>query len=89
MIKAVVRASHWRDMLARGDVKSAAKVARKVGCPKCYVYKMLPLVFLSSDIIEDILQSTQPRHLTLAHLVGMDLPRAWPDQLRQLGSGLN
>ncbi len=66
-------------------MKSAAEIARKVGCTKRYVYKLLPLAFLSPDIVEAILQGTQPRHLTLADLVSMEIPHAWPEQRRQLG----
>jgi site-specific DNA recombinase len=45
-----------------------------------YLRKLVRLAFLGPDIQRDILSGRQPHHLTLEHLIRMDLPCSWSEQ---------
>ncbi len=86
MIKAVVRAHGWFDDLTSGRACSFAKIAEREGLGHRYVRNLLPLAFLSPEIIEASLNGTQPVNLTTEWLTKrVDLPLAWSDQRVFLG----
>ena len=81
LIKAVVRAHRWFDDLTSGRACTFAKIAEQEGLGHRYVRNLLPLAFLSPEIIEVILNGTQPVNLTTERLTKrVDLPLAWSDQ---------
>jgi site-specific DNA recombinase len=45
-----------------------------------YLRTLVRLAFLAPDIQRDILGGRQPHHLTLQHLIRMDLPSSWSEQ---------
>jgi len=45
-----------------------------------YIRKILPLAFLSPEIIKMILAGHQPRTLSLSSLLKTDIPSDWNDQ---------
>ncbi len=85
LIKAVARAHSWREELEQGKTTSVADLAEKEGCTERYIRKLIGLAFLAPDITENILRGTLPPHLTLEHIVGLDLPLSWTDQRQKLG----
>ena len=85
LIKAVARAYPWREALETGKVESVNELARNSRYSKRYIRRLLPLAFLSPDIIEAILQGTQPPHLTLGDLLDRHLPLSWEKQREMVG----
>jgi hypothetical protein len=87
LIKEIKRAHRCFDALLAGRA-SIAELAKREGVDDRYVSTVLPLAFLSPDIVEAIVAGTQPHDLTATKLVrGIDLALAWADQKRQLGFG--
>ena len=85
LIKALVRAHHWRDKLDAGQADSTFELADQEGCHVRYVRNVLKLAFLAPDITGAILEGRQPAHLTLADLVRAELPASWSAQRALLG----
>lgn len=84
LIKAIVRAHRWFEMLKSGAVGSITEIAKREQLPRTYPSRMIPLAFLAPDITTAILEGRQPIDLTLDLLLGtMPLPLAW-DAQRQL-----
>lgn len=86
LIKAVARAQRWFEDLTRGHAASLHEIARAEGVSDGYVGHVLPLAFLSPEIISAILTGTQPVELTSQELIKRtDLPPLWSDQVALLG----
>jgi hypothetical protein len=60
LLKAVVRAHHWREMLENGEYASAAELAKAEKVNDSYVSRILRLSLLAPDIIEAIAMGQQP-----------------------------
>ncbi len=65
LIKAVVKGYAWRGQLEKGTFTSVRELARDVGFTHRYVGRLLRLAYLAPDIIEAILDGTQPAELSL------------------------
>src|SRR4051812_9487360 len=63
LVAALARAHQWRAMIETGRYASAAELARKERLNESYVCRMLRLTLLAPDIVEAILDGTQPRTL--------------------------
>jgi site-specific DNA recombinase len=85
LIRAVARASIWREALEKGEADSVSDLARKSGCTYHYVKRILKLGFLSPEIVEKILQGRQPNGLNLSHILRLKLPLSWKSQQEILG----
>lgn len=83
LVKAVTKAWAWRQEIVKGNVTSFGEIAQKEGCTEGYIRKLLPLSFLSPEIIEAILRGEQPRHLTLANFTSQKIPASWDSQRHQ------
>lgn len=82
LVTAVVRAWDWAEWLKSGEVASMAEICASEGFTDTYVGQVLPLAFLSPEIVESILAGTQPRSLTANRLIwGGRLPSIWSEQL--------
>jgi len=68
LIKAVARAFRWRRLIDTGVYASAEEIARKEKIALSYVFRILRLTMLSPEIIESILDGTQPHGLSLSSL---------------------
>ncbi len=89
---ALIRAgkcTHRRDPAMIGALRKARAMLGKddqampvlAAAPKSpYLRKLVRLAFLAPDIQRDILSGRQPHHLTLEHLIHMDLPYNWSEQ---------
>lgn len=83
LVAAVARAHHWRGLIETGHHASAAELARKERLNESYVCRVLRLTLLAPDIVEAILDGTQPRTLELRALM-QPLPQEWPMQRKVL-----
>ena len=78
LIKVVVRAHDWFEMLKNRKVESISDLARIENVQRTYPSRIIPLAFLAPDITEAILEGRQPIDLTLDRLMtAMPLPLAW------------
>jgi hypothetical protein len=79
LVKAVVRAHRWRQMLESGEYSSSAELAKAEKVNDSYVSRILRLTLIAPDIIEAILAGRQPSRLQLDDLL-KPLPAAWAGQ---------
>jgi hypothetical protein len=84
LVKAVVRGFFWRDQLVTGQVRSLNELAKQQGVNRRYMMRLIRLTFLAPDIIQAILQGTQPGDLTLERF-RQAIPLEWPMQRRRFG----
>jgi hypothetical protein len=79
LVKAVVRAHRWRQMIEGGDFASCAELAKAEKLNDSYLSRILRLTLIAPDITEAILAGRQPSRLQLDDLL-KPLPPAWPQQ---------
>lgn len=79
LIKAVVRAHRWRQMLESSEYTSSAELAKAEKVNDSYLSRILRLTLIAPDIIEAILVGSQPSTLQLDDLL-KPLPVAWSQQ---------
>jgi hypothetical protein len=76
LVKAVVRAHRWRQMLESGEYASSAELAKAEKVNDSYLSRILRLTLIAPDIIEAILSGRQPSTLQLDDLL-KPLPAVW------------
>ena len=76
LVKAVVRAHRWRQMLESGECASSVELAKAEGVNDSYVSRILRLTLIAPDIVEAILIGRQPSTLQLDDLL-KPLPAVW------------
>jgi site-specific DNA recombinase len=87
LLKEIGRAYRCFEALLAGKA-SIAELAEREGVDDRYVSCVLPLAFLSPEIVEAVVKGTQPADLTATKLVRrIDLALDWSAQKRQLGFG--
>src|SRR3954470_10109015 len=79
LVKAVVRAHRWRQMIESGKYASSAELAKAEKVNDSYLSRILRLTLLAPDIVEAILTGRQPTTLQLDDLL-KPLPAAWDQQ---------
>jgi hypothetical protein len=84
LVKAVVRAYRWRQMLEGGEYASSAELAKAEKVNDSYLSRILRLTLLAPDIVESVLSGRQPSTLQLDNLL-KPLPAAWKQQRSELG----
>jgi hypothetical protein len=82
LVKAIVRAHRWRDMLETGNYATVRDLAKAEAIDEVYLGRVLRLTLLSPTLIEAILEGRQPATLELDDLL-RQFPVEWD---RQLGS---
>jgi site-specific DNA recombinase len=86
LLKEVARAHRCFDALLNRRASSIAVLAAREGIHDRYVSSLLPLAFLSPEIVEAIVRGTQPKDLTAKKLIGrIHLPLEWQSQKQALG----
>jgi hypothetical protein len=85
LVKAVVRAHRWRQMLESGEYASSAELAKAAKVNDSYLSRILRLTLIAPEIIESILAGRQPSTLQLDDLL-KPLPAAWERQRSELGA---
>jgi site-specific DNA recombinase len=68
LVKAVSRAYVWNQMLVNGEAHSIKAIAEHENITSGYVRRLLPLAFLSPNLIEDILDGKQDPNLSIDKL---------------------
>ena len=90
LIKAIVRAHQWFEMLKNRTVESISDLARIEKVQRTYPSRIIPLAFLAPDITAAILEGRQPIDLSLDRLLeAMPLPLAWDEQRAVLGQRID
>lgn len=79
LVKAVVRAHRWRDMLEAGRYATVRDLAKAEGINETYLGRVLRLTLLAPRTIEDILQGRQPSTLGIEELL-KPIPVEWDRQ---------
>ncbi|MGO8174609.1 hypothetical protein ACC764_29465 [Rhizobium ruizarguesonis] len=69
MIKAIVRARRWFDMLKDRQVDSITDIGRRENAARAWISNQTPLAFLAPDITEAVIEGMQPVNLTLDRLI--------------------
>lgn len=83
MVKAIVRAHRWRDMLESGRYATVRDLARAETINESYLSRILRLTLLAPTIIEAILEGRQSQALQLDTLLGR-FPVEWDKQREML-----
>lgn len=83
LLKAVVRAHRWREMLENGDYASVAELAKAENVNDSYVSRILRLTLLAPDIIEAIASGQQPATMQVGDLL-RPAPIDWQTQRQSL-----
>jgi hypothetical protein len=77
---ALARAHRWRRLLEEGRYATVGELAQGVGMDNSYVARQLRLTLLAPDLIESVLEGTEPDGLSLGKLYGA--PMQWEAQRR-------
>ena len=86
LITLISKAHLWFEDLNSGNAASIEDIATKENMNASDVSRYLPLAFLAPDIIEAILNGSQPSDLTVHKIKRLPaLPLSWNDQRMQLG----
>jgi hypothetical protein len=85
LIKAIVRAHQWFEMLKQQTVSSITEIAKAEHLPRTYISSVIPFALLAPDITSAILDGTQPIDLNLDRLISRSLPLDWAEQRSVLG----
>jgi hypothetical protein len=88
MVKAIVRAHRWRDMLESGDYATVRDLAKAEAINESYLGRVLRLTLLSPTLIEAILEGRQAATLELGDLL-QQFPVEWDRQLGSLTRRIN
>jgi len=83
IVKAIVRAHRWRDMLESGRHATVRDLAKAEAINESYLGRVLRLTLLSPSIIEAILEGKQPAALELDDLLKR-FTVEWDKQLEML-----
>jgi len=84
LIKALSRAWRWQKLLDAGAYASIAEMADKEGINRSYLSRTIRLALLAPDIVEAILNGTQPATLQLSDLE-QPFPIDWEAQRTAFG----
>jgi len=79
IVKALVRAHRWRNMLEKNLFGSVRDLAKAEKINESYLCRVLRLTLLSPKLTEAILNGQQPENLGLAQLL-KSLPSEWDKQ---------
>jgi hypothetical protein len=86
LVKAIVRAHRWRDMLESGSYGTVRDLAKSEAIDEVYLGRVLRLTLLAPNIVEAILAGKQPAPLELGDLM-RQVPVEWDKQLEKLAKG--
>lgn len=88
LIKALARAFRWKKMLDSGEFGTIAELARSERIAAPFLTRTMRLTQMAPDLVEGILDGSQPSGLKLEALRG-PLPRAWSEQRAVLSTALD
>ncbi len=79
LIRALVRAFRWRDMMESGQAASVKDLAIREKIDPSYVARTLRLTLLAPDIVEAILEGRQSESMSVEKL-RKPFPDSWEEQ---------
>ena len=82
-IKALARAFHWRTMIETGQYSSITELAKGEKINESYASRILRLTLLSPDIVQAVIDGSEPDLLVLNRLMTR-LPIAWKAQINEI-----
>lgn len=85
LVKALARAFRWKRMLETGEFATIADPAEREGIAAPYLTRTMRLTQLAPDLVESILDGSQPSGLQLEALRS-SLPMAWSEQRTALST---
>jgi hypothetical protein len=88
LVKALARAFRWKRMLESGEFATIAELAEREGIAAPYLTRTMRLTQLAPDLVEGILDGSQPSGLKLEALRST-LPRTWSEQRAVLNTALD
>lgn len=88
LVKALARAFRWKRMLETGEFATIADLAKREGIAAPYLTRTMRLTQLAPDLVESILDGSQPSGLNLEALRST-LPMAWSEQRTALSTPLD
>jgi hypothetical protein len=83
LVKAIVRAHRWRDMLESGNYATVRDLAKAETIDEVYLGRVLRLTLLAPKIVETILEGKHPATLELGDLL-KQFPIEWEQQRGRL-----
>ncbi len=83
LVKAIVRAHRWRDMLESGNYATVRDLAKAETIDEVYLGRVLRLTLLAPKIVEAILEGKHPATLELDDLL-KQFPIEWEQQRESL-----
>ena len=84
LVHAVGRGYQWREQLLSGQSTSVKEFAQEQGVTPRYFMRLLRVSFLAPDILEAILNGTQPADMTLERFRNA-IPLDWSTQRQIFG----
>jgi hypothetical protein len=85
LLTALVKAFYWRRQLDEGAYATISELATANRLNISYVAHVLRLTLLAPDLVEAILDGTQPATMQLQPLM-RDMPADWSEQRRRLST---
>ena len=82
--KALVQGAKYRDALENGEVATVSELSRRENQDRAFMFRSLSMVNLAPDIVEAILDGSEPEKLTMAALRS-GIPDDWNEQRRVFG----
>ena len=76
----LARAFYWKSLIDTGAMKSGSEIASKEGLTYAVVNASLRLTLLAPDIIDQLMQGTQPRRMNLMWFLRHRFPVDWQAQ---------
>lgn len=83
LVKLIVRAFYWKRLFDSGDYATLGELAAAEKVDKSHLCKVIRLTLLSPDIIEAILDGTEPTGLEIERML-KPFPIVWGQQLAWL-----
>jgi len=86
LLRAVVQAFHWKELLEKGKFAIVSELAKAEKLNPSYVSHVLRLTLLAPELVEAILDGRQPPTMQLQPLMRW-LPAEWSSQARLILNG--
>ncbi len=83
-VSALVKAFSWQEKLDAGHYETPKELAHKEKIEPTHMYRLMRLTLLAPDIIQSIMNGTQPRTLTLQNVI-RGFPVSWREQRDMFG----
>lgn len=82
-MKLLALARQWSAGLSSGET-DIANLARAEGVNDSWMSRVVRLNYLAPQIVDAILEGTQPTRLSATMIIGLELPLDWRDQINLL-----